>query len=67
MIAVLIHLVIILLILGLVWWAVTAIIGVIPLPAPVKTIVNVLLIVILCLVLIYTLAPLAGSFGPVRL
>jgi hypothetical protein len=58
MIETLISIVVYLIIAGLIWWAVTTILGVIPLPEPIKTVVNVLLIVILCLVLIYALLPL---------
>ncbi len=55
MIETLISLVIWLLIVGLIWWAITTILGVIPLPEPIKTVVHVILIVILCLIVIYAL------------
>lgn len=58
MIEVLISVVIYLIIAGLIWWAVTTILGVIPLPEPIKTVVNVIMIVILCLIVIYALMPL---------
>lgn len=58
MIDVLISVVIYLLIAGLIWWAVTTILGVIPLPEPIKTVINVIMIVILCLIVIYALMPL---------
>lgn len=58
MIDTLISLVIYLIIAGLIWWAVTTILGVIPLPEPIKTVINVLMIVILCLIVIYALLPL---------
>ena len=58
MIEALISVIIYLLIAGLIWWAVTTVIGVIPLPEPIKTVVNVLLVVVLCLILIYALMPL---------
>lgn len=58
MIETLISVLILLVIVGLIWWAATTIIGVIPLPEPIKTVVNVLLIVILCLVVVYALLPL---------
>lgn len=48
----LITLLIYLVILGLIWWAVTTILAVIPLPEPIRTVVNVVLIVILCLIVI---------------
>lgn len=55
MIEALITVIIYLLIAGLIWWAVTTILGVIPLPEPIKTVVNVLMIVVLCLIVIYAL------------
>ena len=63
MIPALIQLVVTLLIVGVIWWAVTAILGLIPLPAPIAQIVNVLLIVILALIVIYVLAGLVGGVG----
>ncbi len=59
MIETLISVVIYLVIAGLIWWAVSTIIGVLTLPEPIKTVVNVILIVILCLIVIMALLPLA--------
>lgn len=58
MIETLISVIIYLIVAGLIWWAVTTIVGVIPLPEPVKTVINVLLVVVLCLIVIYALLPL---------
>lgn len=58
MVETLISVVIYLVIAGLIWWAVTTILGVLPLPEPIKTVINVIMIVILCLILIYALLPL---------
>ncbi len=58
MIEALIQVVIYLVIAGLIWWAVSTIINVIPIPEPIKTVVNVILIVVLCLIVIYALLPL---------
>ena len=58
MIETLISIIVLLLVCGLIWWAVTTILGVIPLPEPIKTVVNVLMIVVLCLIVIYALVPL---------
>lgn len=58
MIETLISVIILLVIVGLIWWAVNAIIVVLPLPEPIKTVVNVVLILVLCLIVIYTLLPL---------
>ena len=55
MVETLITLVIYLIIVGLIWWAVTTILAVIPLPEPIKTVINVLMIVILCLIVIFAL------------
>ena len=58
MIEVLISVVIYLIVAGLIWWAVSTILSVIPLPEPIKTVINVVMIVILCLIVIYALVPL---------
>ena len=58
MIETLISVVIYLVIAGLIWWAVSTILGVVPLPEPIKTVINVVMIVILCLIVIYALLPL---------
>lgn len=65
MVGALISLLITLLIVGVIWWAVTQLIAILPLPAPVAQVVNVILIVILALIVIYALAGLlpAGT-GP---
>jgi hypothetical protein len=64
MLGVLINLVIVLLIVGVVWWAITALLPLIPLPAPTAQIVNVLLIVIFALIIIfYILIPLLHTAG----
>lgn len=58
MIEILIQIIIYLLIVGLLWWAVTTIIGVIPIPEPIKTVIRVLMIVVLVLIVVYALLPL---------
>lgn len=63
MLGALITLLITLLIVGVIWWAVTQILALIPLPEPIGRIVNVLLIVILALIVIYALAGLVGGVG----
>lgn len=55
MIPSLINLLVVLLIVGVIWWAVTSIIALIPLPAPIGQIVNIVLILILCMVVISAL------------
>ncbi len=64
MIDALITIIIYLIIAGLIWWAVTTILGVIPIPEPIKTVINVLMIVVLCLIVIYALLPLAHMAAP---
>lgn len=67
MIETLISLIIMLLIIGLIWWAATAILGAIPVPEPIKTVINVVLIVLLCLVVIYyALIPLMHAIPRIR-
>ena len=66
MIEILISVIIYLLIAGLIWWAVTTILNVIPIPEPIKTVINVLMIVVLCLIVIYALLPLIPSGGHLR-
>lgn len=58
MIETLISVIVYLLVVGLIWYAVTTILGVLPIPEPIKTVINVLLVVVLCLILIYALLPL---------
>lgn len=58
MFSALVGLLVTLLIVGVIWWAVTQLLAFIPLPEPIGKIVNVLLIVILALVVIYALAAL---------
>lgn len=65
MIEILISIIIYLIIAGLIWWAVTTILGIIPMPEPIKTVVRVLMIVVLCLIVIYALLPLIPG-GHVR-
>lgn len=66
MIDILISIVIYLIIAGLIWWAVTTILAVIPLPEPIKTVINVIMIVILCLIVIYALMPLLHTHPMLR-
>lgn len=58
MVETLISVIIYLIIAGLIWWAVSTILGVLPVPEPIKTVINVLMIVVLCLIVVYALLPL---------
>lgn len=64
MIETLISIIVYLIIAGLIWWAVTTILGLLPIPEPIKGVINVLMIVVLCLILIYALLPLAHMSIP---
>lgn len=68
MVDALINLLILVLIFGVVWWAVMTLLPLIPLPPPVATVVRVLLVVIFAIALIYALVPLlhVGSHGLLR-
>lgn len=66
MIGALINLLVVLLIVGVIWWAVTSVLGLLPLPAPVGQIVNIILILILALIVINALLgflPGGGGYG----
>lgn len=58
MIETLISIVIYLIIAGLIWWAITTVLGVLPIPEPIRTVINVIMVVVLCLIVIYALLPL---------
>lgn len=66
MIETLISLVVYLIIAGLIWWAATTILACVPMPEPIKTAINVIMIVILCLIVIYALLGLIGTMPRVR-
>jgi hypothetical protein len=66
MIETLISLIIYLVIAGLIWWVVTEIIKVIPLPDTIKRVVNVLLIFLLCLIVLYAVLPLVSHVPRMR-
>ena len=59
----LIGIIIVLIILGVLWWAVQQLLPLIPLPDPFRTIINVLLTVILVLVVIWVILVLLGEAG----
>lgn len=66
MIAALINLVIYLIIIGVIYWAVTTILGLIPLPEPIAQVIRVILIVILVLIVVYALLGLVGHVPSLR-
>ena len=61
MIAALINLLVVLLIVGVIWWAVRAILALIPLPEPIGQVINIILILILCLIVINALLGFIGT------
>lgn len=66
MIGALISLLITLLIVGVLWWAITAVMALLPLPAPFPQIIRIVLILILCLIVINALLgflPGGGGYG----
>lgn len=68
MIATLIQIILLLIVIGVVWWAVQQLLPLIPLPEPFRRIVYVLMIVILVLIVVYIIAGLLGStVGGLRL
>jgi hypothetical protein len=66
MIGTLISIVLMLVVLGVVLWAVEALLPLVPLPHPFATIVRVLLIVITVLIVVWIIAGLLGVVTPVR-
>ena len=64
MVALLIQAIIVLLVIGIIWWAVEQLLPMIPLPALIHQIIRILIIVVLALVLIfYVLVPLLHQLG----
>lgn len=59
----LIGIIFVLILLGVVWWAVTQLLPLIPLPEPFQRIIHVLLIVILVLVVLWVIIVLLGAAG----
>lgn len=58
MISALISLVIWLIVVGVIYWAVTTILALLPIPEPIKSVINVVMIVILVLIVVYALLSL---------
>jgi hypothetical protein len=61
MIGTLIGIIILLIVVGVVWWAIQQLLPLIPLPEPFRRIIHVLLILILVLIVIYVILILLGS------
>jgi hypothetical protein len=61
MIGTLIGIIILLIVVGVVWWAIQQLLPLIPLPEPFRRIIHVLLILILVLIVLYVILMLLGS------
>ena len=59
----LIGIIIVLIIAGVVWWAIQQLLPMIPLPEPFRRIIHILLILILVLIVIWVLLTLLGLVG----
>jgi hypothetical protein len=67
MISTLISVILLLIVCGVIIWAIQQLLPLIPLPAPFHTIINVLLTVIVVIVVVYIIAGLLGVVAPARL
>lgn len=68
MINLIIQIIIVLLVCGFLWWAFTAILAVMPIGEPFRTIINVLLmILVFAIVLFYAIIPILNSLGHLSL
>ena len=56
-----------LIVLGVIIWAIQQLLPMIPLPAPFHTIIHVLLVVIVVLVVVWIIAGLLGVVTPIRM
>ncbi len=63
MIGTLISIIFTLIILGVIWWAITQLLPLIPLPEPFAKIIYVLMVVIVVLVVLWVIASLLGVAG----
>ena len=63
MIGTLIGIIFMLIVLGVLWWAVQTLMGLIPIAEPFKTIIYVLSVVILVLIVLYIISMLLGMAG----
>jgi hypothetical protein len=61
MIGTLIGIIVLLIVVGVIWWAIQQLLPLIPLPEPFARIINVLLILLLVLIVLYVILILLGS------
>ena len=67
MIGTLISVILILIVLGVILWAVQQLLPLVPMPHPIGLIVNVLITVVVVLVVVWIIAGLLGVVAPMRL
>ena len=67
MIGTLISVILILIVLGVILWAVQQLLPLVPMPHPIGLIVNVLITVVVVLVVVWIIASLLGVVAPIRL
>jgi hypothetical protein len=63
MIGTLISIIITLIVVGVIWWAIQALLPLIPLPESFRQIINILLILVLVLIVIWIILQLLGAAG----
>jgi len=61
MIGTLIGIIIVLIVIGVIWWAIQQLLPLIPLPEPFRRIIYVLMVLILVLIIVYVVLMLLGS------
>jgi hypothetical protein len=59
----LVGIIVVLIIMGVIWWAVQQLLPLIPLPEPFRRIINILMMVILILVVVWVILVLLGAAG----
>jgi len=67
MIAALIQVIVLLIILGVIWWAIQQLLPLIPLPEPFRRVIYVLMVVVIVLIVLYVILMLLGAAGGVHL
>ncbi len=63
MIGTLIGIIFVLIVLGVIWWGVNTILGLIPIAEPFKTLIYVVMIIILVIIVLWILVALLGMAG----
>ena len=63
MIGTLIGIIVLLIVIGVIWWAIQQLLPLIPLPEPFARIIYVLMVVVLVLIVLYVILTLLGAAG----